>query len=157
MKSKPSPADEIASCTCLRLRKTARRVTQIYDRMLEPSGLTIAQFSLLARLLVQKEISIGDLAEALATDPTTLTRNIKPLNERGLLRIVHDAEDRRRRLIVLTKEGSALIPVAYPLWKKAQAHLAGVLGGNETALLNKALDRSLERLAQGNRWTSSVD
>jgi DNA-binding MarR family transcriptional regulator len=121
-------------------------VTQIYDQMLEPSGLTIAQFSLLARLMVQKEISIGELADALVTDPTTLTRNIKPLSERGLLRIIHDVEDRRRRLIILTKEGSALIPVAYPLWQKAQAHLANVLGGSETALLNKALDQSLERL-----------
>jgi DNA-binding MarR family transcriptional regulator len=145
---KPSPIDEIASCTCLRLRKATRRVTQIYDQMLEPSGLTIAQFSLLARLLVQKEISIGELAEALVTDPTTLTRNIKPLNERGLLLIVYDAEDRRRRLVTLTKEGRALIPVAYPLWRKAQAHLASLLGGNETALLNKALDRSLARLTE---------
>jgi DNA-binding MarR family transcriptional regulator len=146
--NRPSAIDEIASCTCLRLRKATRRVTQIYDQMLEPSGLTIAQFSLLAQLLVQKEISIGELAEALVTDPTTLTRNIKPLNERGLLQIFHDAEDRRRRLVMLTKEGRALIPVAYPLWRKAQAQLKTLLGGHETALLNKALDRSLDRLAQ---------
>jgi len=145
---KPSPLDEIASCTCLRLRKTTRRVTQIYDQMLEPSGLTIAQFSLLARLLVQKEISIGELAEALVTDPTTLTRNIKPLSERGLLRIVHDPADRRRRLVTLTKEGGALIPIAYPLWRKAQAHLASLLGKADTALLNKMLDQSFDRLVQ---------
>ena len=43
-------AQEIANCTCLRLRRTARRVTQIYDQMLEPAGLTLAQFSLIAQL-----------------------------------------------------------------------------------------------------------
>jgi DNA-binding MarR family transcriptional regulator len=145
---KKSTLEEIASCTCLRLRKTTRRVTQIYDRMLEPAGLTIAQFSLLARLYAEGELSIGALAEALVTDPTTLTRNLKPLAERELLQIFLDADDRRRRLVSLTREGQALVPVAYPLWKKAQAELAALLGKSEISNLNLALDRSLERLAE---------
>jgi DNA-binding MarR family transcriptional regulator len=144
--SKRSSLDEIASCTCLRLRKATRRVTQIYDQMLEPAGLTIAQFSLLARLMPEKGLSMGELAEALVTDPTTLTRNIKPLVERGLLQIFNDAEDRRRRMVALTQEGRAIIPIAYPLWRKAQAELASLLGASEIARLNKALDRSLDRL-----------
>ncbi len=145
-----SPLEEIASCTCLRLRKATRRVTQIYDQMLEPAGLTIAQFSLLARLFAEEQLSMGELAEALVTDPTTLTRNLKPLCERGVLRIFHDTEDRRRRLVALTEDGRALIPVAYPLWKKAQAELAILLGKNDIERLNLALDRSLERLVATN-------
>ncbi|WP_040580172.1 MarR family winged helix-turn-helix transcriptional regulator [Methyloferula stellata] len=146
--SKRSPIDEIASCTCLRLRKATRRVTQIYDQMLAPAGLTVAQFSLLARLWPEESLSIGELAEALVTDPTTLTRNLKPLIERGLLQAVNDAEDRRRRMIALTDAGRAIIPVAYPLWRKAQEQLAELLGARDIASLNSALDRSLERLAR---------
>jgi DNA-binding MarR family transcriptional regulator len=146
--SKRSSADEIASCTCLRLRKATRRVTQIYDQMLEPAGLTIAQFSLLAHLWPNEQLSIGTLAEALVTDPTTLTRNIKPLAERGLLRIFSDTDDRRRRLISLTDEGRAIVPVAAPLWRKAQARLAVLLGASEIGSLNGALDRSLDQLAR---------
>lgn len=147
--SKRSPADEIASCTCLRLRKTTRRVTQIYDRILEPAGLSIAQFSLLAQLMEGRGLSIGALAEALVTDPTTLTRNLKPLLDRGLLRVFEDPQDRRRRLIYLTDAGRAAVPIAYPLWRKAQARIAALLGPSETVRLNKALDHSLERLIDG--------
>jgi len=144
--SKSLAAQEIANCTCLRLRKAARRVTQIYDRMLAPADLTLTQFGLLAQLYAGEGLSIGDLAEALVTDPTTLTRNLKPLAERGLVRIVQDEDDRRRRMIDLTPAGKAQIPVAYPLWRKAQAHVAHLLGESETARLNMALDRSLARL-----------
>ncbi|MEW6438680.1 MAG: MarR family winged helix-turn-helix transcriptional regulator [Pseudomonadota bacterium] len=144
--SKLLAAQEIANCTCLRLRRTARRVSQIYDRMLAPADLTLPQFSLIAHLYAGEGLSVGDLAEALDTDPTTLTRNLKPLTERGLVRVVQDGEDRRRRVIALTSAGKALMPAAYPLWRKAQAHVAHLLGESETARLNVALDRSLARL-----------
>ncbi|WP_210208115.1 MarR family winged helix-turn-helix transcriptional regulator [Methylovirgula ligni] len=114
--------------------------------MLEPAGLTLTQFSLLAHLYAGDELSVGDLAEALDTDPTTLTRNLKPLIERQLVSVNQDEDDRRRRAIVLTATGRALLPVAYPLWRKAQTHLARLLGESETARLNKALDRSLGKL-----------
>jgi DNA-binding MarR family transcriptional regulator len=144
--SKSLAAQEIANCTCLRLRKAARRTTQIYDRTLEPSGLTLAQFSLLAHLYAGEELSVGDLADALVTDPTTLTRNLKPLTERGLVRIVQDETDRRRRIVTLTPAGQSALPIAYPLWRKAQAHVAHLLGESETARLNKSLDRSIAKL-----------
>jgi DNA-binding MarR family transcriptional regulator len=146
--SKSLAAQEIANCTCLRLRRTARRVTQIYDQMLEPAGLTLAQFSLIARLYAGEGLSVGDLAEALDTDPTTLTRNLKPLIERQLVSVHQDEDDRRRRAIVLTPAGRGLLPVAYPLWRKAQAHMVGLLGESETARLNKTLDRSLGKLTR---------
>jgi DNA-binding MarR family transcriptional regulator len=130
------------------LRKTTRRVTQIYDQMLEPSGLTIAQFSLLARLFADTNLSMGELAEALVTDPTTLTRNLKLLAERGVLEVFSDPADRRRRMVALTRAGRALIPIAYPLWKKAQAELAALLSKSVIYDLNTALDRSLDRLVQ---------
>lgn len=31
----------IMGCTCLRMRRAARRVTQLYDHALEPAGLTV--------------------------------------------------------------------------------------------------------------------
>ena len=40
----------IMECTCMRMRRATRRVTQLYDRALEPAGLTVNQFGLLAYL-----------------------------------------------------------------------------------------------------------
>jgi DNA-binding MarR family transcriptional regulator len=140
------PHEEIARCTCLKLRKATRRVTQIYDRLLEPAELTIAQFSLLAHLLGSRPLSIGELADALVTDPTTLNRNLKLLVDRDLVRIEQDGEDRRRRVVLLTESGRKLVPVAYPMWREAQNFVADLLGQTEIARLGKALDRALERL-----------
>ncbi|HEX9449051.1 MAG TPA: MarR family winged helix-turn-helix transcriptional regulator, partial [Dongiaceae bacterium] len=76
---------DITGCTCLGLRRTTRLVTQIYDRHLTPAALTANQFGLLGYLLgaammgVADGLSIGQLADRLGMDPTTLNRNLKPL------------------------------------------------------------------------------
>lgn len=140
------PISKIVGCTCLRLRKTARCATQIYDRCLEPAGLTITQFGLLAHTHVRDGISIGELAEALIMDPTTLTRNLRPLETRRYVQIKPGKEDRRRRDIVLTERGRSAFREAVPLWREAQARVAAALGADEAATLNRVLDRSLERL-----------
>ena len=66
-------------------------MTQIYDHALEPSGLTVSQFGLLAYLLGASRApsnasSMGTIAEWLGMDPTTLNRNLKPLTAKGLVR-----------------------------------------------------------------------
>ncbi len=72
-------------CICARLRRTTRRVSQIYDRHLEPHGLTISQFGVMVQVRVSDAPSIGQLAERMVMDPTTLTRALRPLERRGLL------------------------------------------------------------------------
>ncbi len=139
------PLQEVAACTCLRLRKAARRVTQLYDQALAPADLTITQFSLMAHLLPGQGLTMGALAEALVMDPTTLTRNLRPLQARGLVAVAPGTEDRRQRLIRLTDAGRALLADAYPLWRAAQAGLAERLGG-QAADLDTALTGALARL-----------
>ncbi|MDH3474180.1 MAG: MarR family transcriptional regulator, partial [Rhodospirillales bacterium] len=65
------------------LRRTARRLTQAYDQALRPSGLRLTQFSVLANLTRSGGLSITDLAELLAMERTTLTRNLRPLERAG--------------------------------------------------------------------------
>lgn len=141
MKAGPS------GCTCLHIRKAARRVSQLYDRHLEPSGLTITQFGLLGHLKAFSGVSIGALAEKLLMDPTTLTRNLRPLERRGLIIIEADPRDRRARRLRLTAEGLRAFEDAKPAWERAQRHVREALGGADSAALYEALDRVLERLA----------
>ena len=133
-------------CTCLRLRKAARRVSQIYDGHLEPAGLTVTQFGLLAHLERLAGIGVGALAEELIMDPTTLTRNLKPLERRGLVESAPDPRDRRARRLSLTGAGRAALSSARPAWAAAQREIEQALGGEATAL-NAALDSALARLA----------
>jgi hypothetical protein len=83
---------EPANCTCLGLRKAARAVTQMYDQTLKPAGLRSTQFSLLVAAERAGPRGIGELAELLVMDRTTLTRNLKPLLVRGLLERAEGAD-----------------------------------------------------------------
>jgi len=137
-----------SGCTCLRLRKAARRMTQIYGQHLEPFSLTVTQFSLLGHVRAFDGIGIGALAEKLITDPTTLTRNLRPLERRDLLILVHDPNDRRSRRLHLTDKGREAYVTAKPAWAKAQKEIEGMLGEQAAIALNTSLDHMLEQLAQ---------
>lgn len=136
-----------SGCTCLRLRKAARRLTQIYDERLAPFDLTVTQFSLLGHLRSFDGIGIGALAEKLITDPTTLTRNLRPLERRNLLVLAHDPNDRRSRRLHLTDKGREAYVTAKPAWAQAQKEMEQILGERAALALNASLDHMLERFA----------
>jgi DNA-binding MarR family transcriptional regulator len=144
--SNPGPRLSPLDCTCFRVRGAARRVTQIYGRHLAPTGLKISQFSLLGFVSAEGPVSIGRLSELLATDRTTLTRNLRPLLTDGLIERVQSG-DRRRHELVATAAGRALFKRAIPLWAAAEQEVRTAMGPRLTADLHGALARSMERLA----------
>lgn len=138
----------LTGCTCMRLRKASRRVSQIYDRCLEQTGMTVTQYGLLGYILRYDGIGIGALAEKLIMDPTTLTRNLRPLQQKGLVALAADPRDRRARRLHLTAAGRQAFEDAKPAWARAQRQIEQALGAAETPALNAALDRVLEKLAE---------
>jgi len=102
-------------------------VTQVYDSALSPVGIRATQFTVLATLAGTGEVALTRLAEALVMDRTTLTRNLKPLIARGLVR-AEKVEDQRVRQIRLTDDGMKLLQLARPRWEEVQAHLMEGLG-----------------------------
>jgi DNA-binding MarR family transcriptional regulator len=149
MDKRVQPANAKAEgCTCMRLRKASRRVTQIYDRSLEAVGLTVTQYGVLAQLRRYGGIGIGALAQRLVMDPTTLTRSLRPLERQGLVTTRADRRDRRSRCLHLTAKGSAAFANAVPAWRRAQRQLEAALGAGEAGALNAALDHVIERLAE---------
>jgi DNA-binding MarR family transcriptional regulator len=115
------------NCACFNLRKAARAVTQLYDNMLRPTRLRATQFSLLVATSLFGPISVTRLAEMGVIDRTTLTRNFKPLEKRGLIEVM-SGKDRRTRVVSLTGRGREALRKALPLWKKAQASVVKELG-----------------------------
>jgi len=89
------------------VRSLARRVTQLYDDTLAPSGLRITQYALIAHARRPKGApapTVSDLAAALVTDRTTLTRNLRPLIAAGLVR-VEAGGDARSKAVRVTDAG----------------------------------------------------
>jgi DNA-binding MarR family transcriptional regulator len=116
-------------CLCLASQRAARRLGRRFDRLFAPLGLTNGQFSLMVALSGSWAPRLGQLAEFLAMDPTTLTAAIKPLEKRGLLALLPDPEDARARLPRLTDAGRAAVATAALLWKQEHGHLATELAG----------------------------
>jgi DNA-binding MarR family transcriptional regulator len=132
----------------MRLRKASRRVSQIYDRSLEPAGLTVTQYGILGHLAQFDGITIGALAGKLIMDPTTLTRNLRPLERQGFVALKPDRRDRRSRCLHLTASGHKAFERAKPAWVRAQQQIEHVLGEAEIPVLHASLDRVLEKLAE---------
>ncbi len=105
-------------CLCLHVQRTARALARRFDNAFRPIGLTQGQFSLLTSLNRAVPPTIGDVAELLALDRTTLTANLKPLERRKLMKVKVDAEDRRSRRLMLTPAGRAVLAAAAPIWKR---------------------------------------
>ena len=129
-------------CTCAVLRRTARRVTQAYDRALRPAGIKLTQYSVLANVLRDGGLSITELAERLAMDRTTLTRNLRPLERAGWVE-VGPGPDRRRRAVRITASGRRLFEAAFPLWQAAERGFRRGLGRDTAAELRRLLDVAL--------------
>ena len=52
---------EIGQCNCFAIRKAARRITRLYDNFLQPTGLRITQFLILATLVEVGSNSVNGL------------------------------------------------------------------------------------------------
>ncbi len=114
-------------CVCANIRRTDRVITQFYDEMLAPIRLNAPQFGLLAVLAEVAPVSINGLADVMAMDRTTLTRNLGLLSKKGLVR-VEEGEDRRVRIVLVTTEGEQALQRAWPLWEEAQSRIEQALG-----------------------------
>ena len=140
----------VTGCTCFRLRKLTRRLTQHYDAHLAPAGLRLTQYSLLANLVRGGPATMSALADLLEMDRTTLTRNLKPLAQAGLVQVGARA-DARERLVSATDAGRAAWSAAREHWRRAQDEVNAVLGVEQVVALHRMLDGSLETLRNRTR------
>jgi DNA-binding MarR family transcriptional regulator len=127
------------TCMCLHVQRAARVLARYFDDALRPVGLTSGQFSLLMALNRPDPPSIGAVAQLLATDRTTLTAALKPLERDGLVRIQTDPSDRRSRRLALTGKGHRVLASAVPVWRKTHAAVEAKLSALPPDELRAAL------------------
>jgi len=126
----PSDSDRLNApipCACFNVRKASRAISHFYDEALHSTGLRGTQYSLLLAISYVGHEGVGALAEVLVTDRTTLSRNLKPLIERGWVEPIRD-EDGRKRAFQLSVDGRSKLESAIPFWENAQKRVADSLG-----------------------------
>jgi DNA-binding MarR family transcriptional regulator len=136
------------SCACYNLRRASRAVTQVFDAHFDEIGLRATQFTVLAALSYESQgrPTISHLAEVLVLEQSSLSRNLAVLERLGLLRLVA-GEDKRERIVMLTRAGRAMLVRGYPVWKQAQGAIAATLDPQELEAQLRSL-RRLTRAAQ---------
>ncbi|MEV2238109.1 MarR family winged helix-turn-helix transcriptional regulator [Micromonospora sp. NPDC049891] len=129
-----------SSCVCTSLRMATRSINRLYDRALAEVGVRVTAYSILSRLAEEGPMSVGRLAERLAMERTTCTREVSPLVNAGLVAMTRGS-DRRVRMLQLTEFGARKRAEAFPLWEGVQRRLADDFGDTDIISLLERLRR----------------
>ena len=130
----------VDSCACHKVRMAARAVTRLYDDALRPVGLRATQLAVLVAIANEGTMSITALAQSMAMDRTTLTRNLRPLEKAGLIAIGPEGRH-RSRMLEITRQGQFRLREALPYWERAQETLRRKLGDKDWANVHNDLDQ----------------
>lgn len=125
-------------CYCVEMRKAARRMTARYDAALAPTGVNLAQFSLMRHIAHAGEISLSDLGRRTELDRSTVGRNARLIERLGLVE-TGPGEDRRKALLRLTEAGRATLGTATPIWAEVQQDIEALLGDDLAHSLRRIL------------------
>lgn len=110
------------TCACANLRRTDLVVTQFYDGILAPSGISALQFSLLCAIDTFDSITPNRLVKIIGMDRATLSRHLKVLACEEFISYEEGA-DQYTRSLGLTQEGQQVLENAWPFWQEAQRYI----------------------------------
>lgn len=121
----------VLDCACFNARQAARAITALYDASIEPVGIKITQFAILATIFSDRETTMQSLAAELGIDPSTMTRTLRPLTEGGLVEVLPGADgDRRVKRVALTSLGRHKLGQGKKHWQAAQEKLSEKIGAD---------------------------
>lgn len=125
-------------CLCTQLRRASRGVSKLYDDALSAVAINVAQYSLLKHLQRLQQPSITDLALSLGLDRSTLGRNLRVLEAKGLV-AMQEGSDQRNRVVLLSAEGERVLAQALGAWQQVQEQLTERLGAEQRIALESLL------------------
>jgi DNA-binding MarR family transcriptional regulator len=114
----------VDACAGWNARLAARRITAFLNRRMQESGLSLAQFGLIAQIAAARDDALSELAERTGLDQSTLSRNLQVLEAAGLIEIATGEKDARRRAVWLTEKGALSLEAGLVDWKRAHGELA---------------------------------
>ena len=145
-----------------RMKRIGERLQADTQKIVEAAGMPIqaSQYPFLAAIDRSGPLTIGELSEAVGITQPGVTKAVAQLVESGLLQTEQAADDQRRRIVSLTRQGERLVAAAkrdvWPLIKEAVADLCADLDGPlldqlaaiEDGLAAQPLERRTKRKAK---------
>ncbi len=125
------------------LGRTYRAMLSSFDASM---GLPLPRWRVLLALYQQGQLSQKQLAEHLGMDPAALTRQVKAMQNLGLIARHNDERDNRLTNVVLTGDGTRLVEQALPKRMQFFGTLVSDLSADEVETLSRLLDILEKRL-----------
>ncbi len=101
----------------LRLRRVATYLSLKYGEVVKYKNLTPVQYEVL--LYVDSRYpfcSVSEVAQFMVVDKSTSSRVLRGVEEKGLIVIAHDPDDRRKRQVMLTDVGVGVVDDCRKAW-----------------------------------------
>ena len=114
------------------------------DRELAQFDISAAQLIVLASVASEEADCASGLCKNISYDPGAMTRMIDRLEQKGLVRRVPSAEDRRAANVELTAAGKALYPHLIAAKQTVQAQFLRGFAAKDVRTLETLLNRVLE-------------
>ena len=93
---------------CFTVYSTSMAIQRAYKPLLDVLGVTYPQYLVMNVLWREDGRTVGDIAEDLALEPSTMTPLLKRLETAGLVQRARNPHNERQVIITLTKTGAAL-------------------------------------------------
>jgi MarR family transcriptional regulator for hemolysin len=125
----------------LRLARTARTVSQAFDRAMAEAGGSASVWQVLLLVRAQQWDTQSKLAEQLGITAATLTHHLNALEKRGLIRRWREERNRRVQRVELTLAGIEMFDRLRIVAQRHDERLRAALTEDETRQLSELLDR----------------
>jgi MarR family transcriptional regulator for hemolysin len=125
----------------LRLARTARVVTQAFERAMAEAGGSASTWQVLLLVRTQEWGNQTQMAEALGITGATLTHHLNAMEKQGLVRRWREDSNRRVQHVELTPEGESLFERLRGVAMAHDARLRAGFSEDELTLLAELLDR----------------
>jgi MarR family transcriptional regulator for hemolysin len=125
----------------LRLTRTARAVSQAFERAMAEAGGSASTWQVLLLVRSQRWGTQSQMAEAMGITGATLTHHLNALEDQGLVRRWREAGNRRAQHVELTDTGAEVFDRLRAVAVAHDARLRSGLTEAETAQLAELLDK----------------
>jgi MarR family transcriptional regulator, transcriptional regulator for hemolysin len=125
----------------LQLARTARVVTQAFERAMTEAGGSVAAWQVLLLVRSEKWGNQARMAEALGITGATLTHHLNALEAKGYVRRWREPENRRVQRTALLPAGEELFERLRQVALRHDARLRSELTEEELVLLGELLDK----------------
>lgn len=123
-----------------------KKLKRMQSRMLEEYDISLMEYHILVAVLKGKNVSQNELAEALDVDKALVSRQIKAMEEKGLLSSAEDPDCRRKKLLLPSEKALALIPQLDEVHRHGLESVFSEIDGEQLANFNFVLEGLVSKL-----------